>query len=498
MAAILAYDATLISADAQAYLARNLVACETKPGGPYTTWLVAPDTNDWRDVDVAVNANVGLLLARLGVVSEPLESYISDCIEKGEMTSPYYIGSVPILYFVSRWYRGSQQDHLKVLVKQQLELYQPPLFIAMLVTAACNLDHASIITPKILRSLLDSQLEGGWPASPLYYEPPEQGAWRYAGSAELTTAFAVEALQLWLNSQAAVEQVTINSVPTNLAGLYAQRVLELKTTGRIEVLDPAGVIARALGFVRKRHVIEALNEASINGWVAYTIYDDFLDNEGNPRYLGVANVAMLQALSSFSKALPTNRYYARFVIDTFEKVDAANTWEVVNARDPDNLPAYGNLHQLADRSWGHVLAPTGTMLAAGFSLGSPEVKMLHGFMRHYIIAKQLADDAHDWQEDLRCGRISAVVAMLLRGCGEESDDARQLYFWQHTILDVNKHILRHLRRAQGYLDRSHVFIDKTELQEWLISLEKICAQVEQGRKDALDFIATFTSSNLVN
>lgn len=145
-----------------------------------------------------------------------------------------------------------------------------------------------------------------------------------------------------------------------------------------------------------------------------------------------------------------------------------------------------------------MIAPTGVLLAAGFALDGPEVKQLHDFFRHYLIAKQLCDDAHDWLDDLRHNRITPVVARLLRTCPDQDDSLRQRYFWQHTIDEVNQLICRHVQRAQIILNACDFLVKKTELQQWLDGLESVCTQAEQGRQDALTFIKTFTSKSLVN
>lgn len=498
VAAIVGHDASVLGARGEARLAQCLVSCETKPGGPYQTWLAAPQQSEWSDVDIVVNANVGHMFARLGVNSLALERYVSECISNNQLESRYYLGIVPTLYFIARWYRGYQQDALVRHIVELLKYNQSPLSTAMLVSAACNLGRGNVLRPNVLQRLIAAQHKGSWPASALYYEPPEQGSWRYAGSPELTTAFVLEALTLWIKPAEPTDKPVSIKPPRTLDQLYRQQREALLAANRREITDPAGIWAHALGLKRHTISVRDLNNANVDGWLAYTIYDDLLDDEGDLGLLGVANMAMRRSVNSFVAALQNQGDFTSFVQQVFASVDRANTWEVLHARDPECLPNYRNLHKLAERSWGHILAPTGVMLLAGHKLDSPEVTLMHNFMRHYLIARQLADDAHDWQQDLQNNQMTAVVSMLLKSCPASDMLALQLYFWQHTVLQVNKLIRKHLRNAQANLDKCRFVINGNELQAWLDGVEAVCCRAEVGRQESLDFISTFTSPSLVN
>lgn len=493
IAGIAGYDPSRLDASAQACVAKNLIACEVKPGGPYATWLMPADDTQWRDVDPAVNANIGFMLQQLGVHSAELQAYVDECLVTHQLESPYYVGEVPTLYFMARWYKGDQSQRLINLVAERLR--QPNLGVlelALLVTAACNLGQWDLVTPRQIRKLLDQQRQGGWPMQALYYEPPQNGVWRHAGSAELTTAFMLEALASWQGSQ--LPELSVPEPPSTLADAYKALLV---TQNKPEIITIAGTVARAGGWNIKESTIRHLNRGSRNGWLAYTIYDDFLDEEGDPKLLSVANLAMRKSLLHFAEAIP-GQYFKHFVENVFTQVDAANAWEVLHARNPESLPEYGMYAKLAQRSWGHVIAPTGVLLAAGFALESPEVQQLHDFFRHYSIAKQFCDDAHDWLDDLRNNRITPVVALLLKDCPERDDVSRQLYFWEETIDRVNTIIREHLDRAQKVLHACHFLAVKIDFQQWLDGLEAACLQAEQDRQAARQFIQTFSTPSLVN
>jgi hypothetical protein len=433
------YEPSYVDGGLLAKLAKLLIASELKPGGPYRTWLVPPLLyKDWGDVDLAVNANIGSLLAYQGVKTPGLEGYIAQQVNNGQLGSRYYVGNIPSLYFLSRWY---QNIGLKKLVSQNLRQLdgKNDIETAMLLTAGCRLGAPPATLAKAARQLLDHRNEDHWPAVGLYLELTINNKPKYAGSPALTTAFALEALNLYQNTISkpkskpvkpvkpktnASQQIIKSSVgvPRKLRREY------LKAAGGLidndqqgQIINMAGLASQVYGLNIEHQQLNHLNLASLNGWIAYSIYDDFYDDEAEAASLSVANYALRQTLHHFQMALPGNETFLALVNKTFDTIDTANQWEVQNARAHLKngqfsyvLPNYGNYAKLAERSWGHMLAATGVLLASGHKISSPKVLNLQKFFYHYLIARQLNDDAHDWQQDLQKGHLSAVVTLLLK------------------------------------------------------------------------------------
>ena len=111
LAALTQYDPKLVDGTVLAKLATVLTTLEAEEGGPYRTWLVSENAEAiWRDVDLGVNSNIGFLLALHDVELPSVTALIETALDAGTSTSPYYPTSYPILYFVSRWYRGKATD----------------------------------------------------------------------------------------------------------------------------------------------------------------------------------------------------------------------------------------------------------------------------------------------------------------------------------------------------------------------------------------------------
>jgi len=63
--------------------------------------------------------------------------------------------------------------------------------------------------------------------------------------------------------------------------------------------------------ILKKDVI-LLGQANVLGWLAYTIYDDFLDEEGKPELLPLANMYLRRLIYIYDTAFSTNKVVASF------------------------------------------------------------------------------------------------------------------------------------------------------------------------------------------
>ncbi len=518
------YDSWLVDGDILARFAKLLIANEVAPGGPYRTWLVQPELyKQWGDIDVAVNANIGGLLARHDVRLPGLVAYFDKLLIANVLHSPYYVGDVPILYFLARWYRGSQRLRLKQLIGNRLKgsATTDSLTLALLISAGCSVGLPTGLLRRAEQRLMDLMEGDHWPAEALYVDPVIDGTQYYAGSAALTTAFALEALAKFeqhtqqkpvkiraatpVNATVAHALAEAHNLPAGLRTAYRRAVTTIgNQDSQQQITAMASLTAAAYGEHLKQELLEHLNLASLDGWIAYSIYDDFLDNEGQPDELAIANHALRQTTHHYHAALPKHTGFQNLVSQTLDTIDAANHWEARRARgriDQEQLhyelPSYGRYAQLADKSLGHMLSACGTLLAAGYTLDSSQLRQLQRFFRHFLIARQLNDDAHDWETDLRHGHLSAVVSLLLsdyspRGpidiLGEQS--ALRQHFWQVTIEKVGALITAHIDTARRALTQSGMRND-TVFVGWLKALQTASEQAVTGSQETKKFIHAY-------
>jgi hypothetical protein len=214
-----------------------------------------------------------------------------------------------------------------------------------------------------------------------------------------------------------------------------------------------------------------LGVANVYVWASYTIYDDFLDDEGDPAKLPAANCTMRSSIDCLEDALPDDGNFHHYVAEVFNKMDEANAWEIENCRfsvEGDSitigrLPKYGKCAFLAQRSFAHILGPMAVL--ERYSRGTcAKKRSIESAFRHYLIARQMSDDMHDWYDDMQAGQISYVVAAILRDLQiqpgvyrlSELLPSMQKQFRRSTMKHVCKTALCHASKAREGLKKAEV------------------------------------------
>jgi hypothetical protein len=539
LAALWKYDSKLFTPTILAHIAHLLFATETQTGGPYSSWLVDNRVEAvWRDVDVVVNGNIASFLALQDISLPHLESLVENAITQRELSSPYYPPLLPAAYFTAKWYKGEHIEELQSMILERCKVgtWGTPHQTAMAVSALLHVGYPAIKLREAIDYLANTQrADGSWPPGPICVDTVRTGEVTvyFTGAASLTTALCIEALTLY-------EKVTLAREASVGKTLAAKRQYELvvsEAKATIEAIEEAELrvsslivldeivaqdsdkqiimlpwlIARAAGVKVGKKTLHNLALTSLWGWMTYTTYDDFLDNEGNPRLLPGAILANRQLLETLWVTLRANKAFQREVAMIMNRLDGANAWEVSHCRgivegnvfSINALPNYGNYWQLADRSLGHTIAGIGVLYAAGVKQSSPRMVGLKDFFLHYLIARQLNDDAHDWEEDLTKCHVNAVATLILaqwlkmtgRSAKEGIDlkkdiKALRLIMWESVIDEVCEEIRWHINAAREVLVTPESQLDATQLQPLLTPLEIAVGKALTSRDQAVEFIAS--------
>jgi hypothetical protein len=496
------HDPRLIDEAALAQIVHLLLATETAVGGPYRTWLANGD--GWQDVDLAVNANIAYFLSLIGSSSPPLLDYLELQIMVGAYTSAYYPTPFPVWYYLARVCPVDARRKL-----QQDILATEPTNALQLALSICALRQlgAPVIIIKTRQQQLSSQqlLNGSWPAAAYCLDPARDGKKYHHGSAALTTAFALEALAIKRSVSPPKAKPTsklqaqiIKQVGRDIEHLgtelqtHANSMLKQIVAGdpkhQITLLPYAFAQSLVTPPAANTQFYRNLGLANLYGWMAYTIYDDFIDDEGQPALLPVANFAMRSSVDYFRQALPDHTDFQSLVTQTFNAIDGANAWELAHCRSTTKLPRYGNRMKLAERSLGHSLTPIAVLLQSSQTLHSPSVRALHKAFRHYLIARQLDDDAHDWQVDFGNGHISYVVAEILR---KAQPPKMQSEFWYHTLPQVCETMRGHITAARQELAKVPLLKSDNAIVQLLDGLETSVQSTLVKQSQASKFLASY-------
>lgn len=214
-----------------------------------------------------------------------------------------------------------------------------------------------------------------------------------------------------------------------------------------------------------------LGVANFYAWMAYSIYDDFIDEEGVPNLLPIANIMHRKSVYSYQRLSPP----APLLKNTYDQVDLANSWELANTRaaiqgdtiNITSIPNYRGGLVLAKRALGHVLGPLIIMETDAAITGQQKWFVRRGFY-HYLIARQLSDDAHDWVKDLEKGQLNFVISHLLNLCNikpgiyniAELVDQLKSAFWRSGLKSICKITLNHIESSDQYFRQSLLFNDQ--------------------------------------
>lgn len=216
------------------------------------------------------------------------------------------------------------------------------------------------------------------------------------------------------------------------------------------------------------NIADVLDKANFYVWMAYSLYDDIIDQDSTGRELPFANTAHRVALKTYHSAAHSRSCNQR-IDRCFDEMDAANAWELHNCRftikDDEiiigTLPAYRLGRVLFKRAGAHTLGPLITLDSLP-SLTAKKYRALDEGLVHYVIARQLSDDIHDFKSDFSRGQISYVVAYLLRKLHikpgtyilRELIDQMSNYFWKKGVYEINELITRELRWSRECFERS--------------------------------------------
>jgi hypothetical protein len=213
-----------------------------------------------------------------------------------------------------------------------------------------------------------------------------------------------------------------------------------------------------------------LGQANIYCWIAYSIYDKLLDDEPAVKFLPVANNTMRKSIQMYQSFFSPAHSFQQTILTTFDSMDHANAWELDNCRFKregdtikiSTLPRYGRFDYLAQRSLGHILGPL--TVATLCDVSSESFRHIEKGLQHYLIARQLSDDIHDWKEDIEAGHASSVVTSILNHLHIPPDsypvssllEEMQTAFWEDSMEATNATIHRQLNLSRRHLLKSGV------------------------------------------
>ncbi len=547
LAALAGYDRSLMQGKILGAAANILTRTEVQEGGPYRTWITALQEGPWADVDIAVNSTIGYFLSLFDVRLPHVEDLITASLAQDAPQSLYYPNCTAVLYFISRYCGGAKDGMEGVGRKVAAAILDfrarqggalTPLEDAMTATSLMRCGARNALNPERLQALGVQAMQEQWQPYAFCMDPSRGGNPCYAGAGALTAAFVAEALSLYMKTSApagtparmqrheegetlhvhgriiasAVADADRGNAPLHLRRAVKEHVFKVHdheiTTLPHAFRNAIGTCGNAVPLA----ATDALALGNLYGWIAYDLYDDILDDAAGPFALPVANFFLRKLASLYSVLGEDHPDCRTLFLDIMNAVDGAHLWEQRHcrfpsgpgARMPERVPDFKDCRTLADRSIGHAMGPLAVLLMAGYAKDSPAFAATLDLFRHYLIARQLHDDAHDWADDLLHGRIASAGAMAMQGFRERHPDKARNdlldtlprlreYFWEETIDEVVALIRGHLAAAREARARTPAIADKDFMENRLCALEAGAARALAERDNVRQFAAHYQS-----
>lgn len=512
-----------LNAETLVNITNILTSLEKEEGGPYYS---LPNSSE---IDLALNSNIAYFLSLLDIKLENLESYFDQEIQNKNFKSNIYKNKFLIIYFLSKHYKGQYKtDLIYYLLEKE---WNSSVDSALAISALLNLGYDCNKLKTAIQKLILKCQNGIWQekTTPLYQEDSNNYI-------ELNTAFCLEALAKFEHCQNTMKENKKKEkegekIYNKIIKLYKNRINYLDGSLKIEFANILKRICKSESKSREilllsfyfnsslenkksqidNETIISLGLANLWGWIAYTIYDDFLDNEGDTKFLSVANFALRELTNIFNKLTIQNPEIIEAYNLLMDKIDEANNWEIKNCRVKiknhslnlkKTIVKFNNLEALYKKSIAHSVGPVTILLLLGYKLNKKDVKNLIKFFEYYLTAKQLNDDIHDWEEDLKNGQINIVCNDILKEWQNQNPKKENInlkekftelqnIFWENEAKKFINITKEELINAKTYLNKIKIIKKNSLFYKLLNYLEISAAEAVKYMDNTNDFIEKY-------
>jgi hypothetical protein len=318
-----------------------------------------------------------------------------------------------------------------------------------------------------------------------------------------------------------IKQEIIKLIDQKFSNLPTETMAALKTVAKNTIKNNPDkqmwllpyYFQRALGAEGKSikpELILKLSLMNIFFWSAFIIYDDFWDEDekAEPKLLPLANLMARHFSNFFNSFFEKKPGWENFFQDLMDKADSTNHLETTNGRfGPCSLkiPDKPNYQLKFFPAAGHILGSIAILAELGYKNNSAEIKNLITYFKGYLVARQLNDDLHDFDEDFKRGHLSLAVSEALRDYldskreehlnkdltpAEEFLKIKKL-FWHKTLKRLSLKIIAYSRRAERNLNKIKILQNPEFLNCFCQQTEKAAHQALRERKRSLEFLRYF-------
>jgi hypothetical protein len=139
------------------------------------------------------------------------------------------------------------------------------------------------------------------------------------------------------------------------------------------------------------------------------------------------------------------------------------------------------------------------LAGSGINPGDQSAVYITQALRHYLAARQLNDDLHDWEKDLKAGLNTCVVTTLIKALalpeGEyklaELAPKMQHHFWNFVVIDMCQTISKHTSRARADCQASRLLLPDNIITHLLDKIDQSVTQTLDEHAKAGQFLEAY-------
>lgn len=485
LSAIFKCNPSIIDGIALAKILEILISYEIKEGGPYTN-------------DLGINAAIGYFLSLQEVDLPNLEDLITKHISQKDFKSELFENKYLTIYLISKFIKNKQLL-INYLKKEEPEhnILNNALILSSFANLGCDIEkNLKIKEGQDNDSLLSMALL-------LKLNQKERKESLFNKKEELVINKILElAKQRFSDLGEEMADIAFNEIVKTIKR-NKDKQMSLMPYYTKEALGKKGLK------ISDKTVVE-MGLANIFFWTAFIIYDDFWDEDEaqDPKILPTANLFARHYVDYFSSLPKFNKFFHNLM----DKLDAANTWETMHCRAriekskliiPQKLPQYDNYELKFHPSSGHILSSVAMFYSLGYGENSKEVKNLISYFKNYLIAMQINDDVHDFEEDLKRGHLSTTIVMLLEDLEPNQmqidliNDLEKLkrMFWFKTVIKASEKAIYHTEKAREALKNIGIIENFAPLEHYIDITENVAKRTLEEQSKSVHFLNNFTFSS---
>ncbi|MFA5163553.1 MAG: hypothetical protein WC441_03415 [Patescibacteria group bacterium] len=244
---------------------------------------------------------------------------------------------------------------------------------------------------------------------------------------------------------------------------------------------------------------ENLGRANFYLWLAYNIYDDILDEGIDASLLPIANLAFRNfvAILQGQKLSPA---WDNFFHKLINELEAQNYQEYHFSKQyfkqPITLQKKLNFEKLSSglykKSIAHAAGPLAILSFLKVSPGTKEFRIIFSFFKNYLNARQLDDDVHDWESDLKRKKATPTLIFLTQKAANQAKNdldhkhLRKIMF-EIALPTINIQLAKFIKVADQNLKNSTLIKQRAYLKRLIEPLSENMARTESLRSDLLKF-----------